>query len=95
MFLLFRVALTYQNLLLIIDPTILMAYYPPQCLYTNCYYGCCDINGNCPSFSYDCYYYYEHTISAGAIVGIAVGAFLFIATFFIILYACRRWRRRR
>jgi hypothetical protein len=66
-----------------------------SCYNYNCRYDCCDINGNCPYYRANCYYYYENTaLTAGSIVGIVIGAICYIGFIVLALYFCRRMRRR-
>jgi hypothetical protein len=74
-------------------------YYNPNCYSTSCRYSCCMSNGQCPSVSSGCYYYYtsyysssDSTASAGTISGAVVGAV--IGLIIIIAIACYCYRKR-
>jgi len=65
-----------------------------SCYYYNCKFNCCDYYGYCPSYSYNCYYYYNNSLSAGAIVGLVIGIICFIVFVALLVYLCRRCRER-
>ena len=66
------------------------------CRSYDCYYNCCDYWGDCPFYSSQCYYYYDSTITGGAIAGIVVGVFILLVFAGLAVYCCcQRYRERR
>jgi hypothetical protein len=40
--------------------------YNSNCVNQECQLDCCNIDGNCPSLSSECYYYYENIATIAA-----------------------------
>lgn len=66
--------------------------YNSNCYYQDCYLNCCDVSGLCPTYDYQCWYYYQAETSAGTISGAVVGAVLGVIV--IIAIACYCYRKR-
>lgn len=63
--------------------------YNSNCNFQNCQYDCCNFAGN-PALPSGCYYYYHNSLSPGAIVGIVLGALVFIFLVILTIYCCKR-----
>lgn len=62
----------------------------PNCYSNSCIHNCCNYWGDCPTYSYDCYYYYRS--NTGTIIGAVIGSVL--AVVFIVAIACYCYRKR-
>lgn len=67
--------------------------YNSKCYSQDCYYNCCNSQGNCPSSPSQCKYYYTTETNSGLIAGLVLGGILAVAIIIAVICYCYRKKK--